>query len=84
MSNQPLIRVHSTEVTTKEGKNGEYHTQAVMFERGDGASYPVDVFVDKGKPFAPGAYFIALKSYTASRFGIDFKPVLGQLIPAAK
>lgn len=78
----PKFRVVSTEVTTKPGKSGDYSTQSVMFERGDGATYPLDVFVDKGKPYAPGLYEVALKSYVPSRFGVDFKPVLGALVKA--
>lgn len=86
MSNntQPTFVVRSTEVLTKTGKSGPYYTQAVIFERGDGAAYPLDVFVDNGKAHAPGAYAVSLKSFTPSRFGIDFKPVLGQLIAPAK
>lgn len=72
-------------ITKENGTLKEMRLQPALFHRGDGAVYPFDIMLDKAQPaHEAGFYGLNLTSFLPDRFGVGFRPTLGERLDAKK
>lgn len=79
----PFVVVNVVEVRTFRSSAGkEFRLQSVLFARGDGAIFPVDVFLGPDEsPYTAGRYAVSSASFGAGDRGrIEFRLQLGPRI----